>query len=50
MNTNMVGYGFQKIFASLYLHPCVLDESSLSIGRIKSLGSMLLKKMNEEYT
>ena len=31
MSTNMTGYdGFQK-----YLRSCVLDENSLSIGRVK---------------
>ena len=32
MNTDMTGYnGFQKT-----LRPCALDESSLSIGRVKN--------------
>ena len=32
MNTNMTGFvGFQNS-----LHPCALDESSLSIGRVNS--------------
>ena len=31
MNTNMTGF----IWLQKYLHPCALDESSLSIGRVK---------------
>ena len=34
MNTNMIG--FRCIFRKS-LHPCALDESSLSIGRVNGL-------------
>ena len=38
MNTNMTGQdGFQK----KSLHPCALDQSSLSIGGVNSLSASL---------
>ena len=34
MSTNMTGFKFSEKSS----HPCTLDESSLSIGGVKSLG------------
>ena len=41
MNTNMTGFRwFQK-----YLHPCALDKSSLSIGRVKLPSEIILRSL-----
>ena len=39
MNTNMTGTGLDGFQKSL--HPCALDESSLSIGRVNLYAPML---------
>ena len=49
MRTHMPGFkSFFKVFASFCfqesLHPCALDESSLSIGRVKLLLAMLIQE------
>ena len=37
MSTNMTGC----MFFHKYLHPCALDKSGLSIGRVKELGTRI---------
>ena len=34
MNTNITGF---RCFSEIFVHPCSLDESSLSIGRVNPL-------------
>ena len=43
INTNMTGFtfGFQKL-----LHPCALDKSSLSTGRVKNFSRTSLLDLN----